>query len=180
MEEPLDEAYLTWLYGQFSNPRSRSQTKTYWDLARQLYKKEFVWIVPNDDNRVADGRDLRREFVESCGIADVDEAWLHLGCSFLEMMVALTRRLEFTTDIPARDWFWIMAENLGLTNYTDSNFQSDDQEEIDEILDRVIWRTYHPNGRGGLFPLLHPKEDQRDVEIWYQFNAFIDENEDKY
>lgn len=178
IEVPLDEAYLTWLYSQFADTRLKSPTKTYWTLATQLFKKEFVWIVPNDDNRVEDGKDLRHEFLESCEHADVDDGWLHLGCSMLEMLVALSRRLEFATDIPPAEWFWHMLKNVGLDSFTDSSFQNgEDAGIVDEICDRIIWRTYHPNGRGGLFPLLYPKDDQRGVEIWYQFNAYIDEHD---
>jgi hypothetical protein len=30
---------------------------------------------------------------------------------------------------------------------------------------------------GGFFPLTHPNDDQRKVEIWYQMNAYLDELE---
>jgi hypothetical protein len=64
-----------------------------------------------------------------------------------------------------------MLENLDLCQYNDRVNLPEDK--IEETLDRVIWRTYNFNGRGGIFPLRRPRQDQRDVELWYQLNAYI-------
>lgn len=64
MDGPLDEQYLKWLYRQVASSKYRNPARTYWSLLRQLYTTEFVWTVPNDDNRVEDGRDLRYEFLK--------------------------------------------------------------------------------------------------------------------
>lgn len=170
MTEPLDERYFKWLYGQVD---TILDGPSYWDITRLLYKKEFVWTVPNDDNRAEDGRELRREFVIVNRIYNrVDESWLMLGCSMLELLIALSRRLEFELDDTGADtWFWILMSNIGLHNCSDDHpFRA---EMVDEILDRVIWRNYDPSGRGGLFPLKQPKENQRKVEIWYQMSAYL-------
>jgi hypothetical protein len=45
---------------------------------------------------------------------------------------------------------------------------------VDEILERVIGRTYRPDGRGGFFPLRYAEKDQREVELWYQLNAYVE------
>jgi hypothetical protein len=47
------------------------------------------------------------------------------------------------------------------------------EKEIDDILTRLIERTYKPNGEGGFFPLPQTDEDQTKVEIWYQMSAYI-------
>lgn len=177
MSKPLDELYLEWLYSQVGSVRIRTRSKTYWSLLRQLYIKEFVWIIPNDDNRVEDGRDLRIKFLEQCGLEDVDPDWMGLGCSFLEMLIGLAKRLSFEDGRGVAFWFWQLIENLKLDYLNDALFEDDDVEVVDEVLNTVIWRTYHYNGNGGLFPLRYPEEDQRDVEIWYQLNAYILERE---
>ncbi len=46
---------------------------------------------------------------------------------------------------------------------------------IEEIIHNFVWRTYDSTGYGGLFPLDDPKEDQRKVEIWYEFCAWVEE-----
>lgn len=173
--EPLDEQYFRWLYGQVSDVRLRNPSRTYWSLLKLLHTKEFVWIIPNDDNRLEDGRQLRYEFLDAEGIEEVDPHWLDLGCSMLEMLIALSLHLEFEDDSrSAQQWFWQMLQNLDIHKCTDRHQWS--EEDVDEILDNVIWRTYKPNGRGGLFPLKHAHDDQRDVELWYQFNAYLLEN----
>jgi hypothetical protein len=96
VNEPFDELYLHWLYGQFGSVNVQSKSRTYWGLARLLYKKEFVWLVPNDDNRRDDGKDLRWEFMNDTGEEPGDE-WLSLECSMLEMLIGLSRRLSFET-----------------------------------------------------------------------------------
>ena len=174
MDEPLDEKYLTWLYSKVGATEVTSPKRTYWSLFRYLYQKEFVWTIPNDDNRMEDGRDLRYEFLEDARVTDPDPDWMDMGCSILELLVALARRLEFEDGKPARNWFWHLLDNLGLDKQTDARF---DQIYTEDVIDVFIWRNYESNGRGGLFPLKHPKEDQRGVEIWYQLNAYILERE---
>lgn len=170
MEDPLDELYFTWLYTQVWDIKRRDPAKTYWSLLRQLFKTEFVWIVPNDDNRVEDGRDLRHEFLAENGVTEVDPSWMDLGCSFFEMLIGLSRRLAFEAEGEPRGWFWHMLENSELADHTDKNY---DEGVVTDIVAGIIWRTYHYNGAGGLFPLDHPERDQRDVELWYQFNAYL-------
>lgn len=171
MARPLDELYFEWLYSQVGSVRVRNPTRTYWSLLRQLFTKEFVWIIPNDDNRIEDGRDLRVEFLDISGIDDVDPGWMELGCSFFEMMIGLSRRLSFIAEGDPRDWFWHLMDNLGLRSFNDD--KGIDIEVVDEILNTVIWRTYSEDGQGGLFPLRNAREDQREVEIWYQQSAYI-------
>jgi hypothetical protein len=177
MNQTLDELYLTWLYGQIGSVKLRDRSRTYWSLARQLYTKEFVWIVPNDDNRVEDGKALRGEFVEEHDLEILDSAWMGLGCSVLEMLIAFSRACAFQDDGEPRTWFWLMVENIDLKQFSDNNYGGQSIKEIDDILDRVIWRTFQFSGEGGLFPLDHPDRDQRKVEIWYQFSAYFIEKD---
>lgn len=167
----LDEQYFDWLYDKLSSGPDAHPSKTYFKLLELLFFKEFVWFVPNDDNRAEDGRILRREFMEECGVTKVEKDWLWLGCSMLELLFGLARRLSFDTEWEPTAWFWVLIRNLGLDKYSDDRPLP--KEAIDEILDTVIWRTYEPDGRGGLFPLRNADEDQRDVELWYQLNAYL-------
>lgn len=171
MAEPLDEAYLKWLYSQVAGPRIKNPSRTYWRLFRQLYKTEFVWIVPNDDNRVEDGKELRPEFMRARA-RDADQEWLDLGCSFLEMLIALSRRVSFEHGYDtAEHWFWVLLKNVGLDKCNDASNIS--EQKISEIVNRVIYRTYDGKGNGGLFPHKHTSKDQRKVELWYQFNGYL-------
>lgn len=170
MTEALDDQYLSWLYSQVGDVRVRNKSRTYWDLLTQLYSKQFVWLVPNDDNRVQDGLDLRYEWSLETGITP-DSKWLDEGCSFLEMLIALSRRLAFEGQGHPPVWFWHLIGNLGLQDCTDRSKYN--QGWVDAVVNNVILRTYEPNGRGGLFPMRYPKHDQREVEIWYQMNEYL-------
>jgi hypothetical protein len=167
----LDDLYLGWLYDQ-TGLNKRGRYRTYYKLIRQMHSKEFVWVPQRDSSRAEDGKELRWEFVRSAGIPKVQAAWLYEPCTVLEMVVALARRLAFLTDGEARAWFSQLLFNLGATDYNDLNFDGYIQA-IDEKLERLVWRTYQPNGEGGLFPLHYPASDQRSVEIWEQMNAWL-------
>lgn len=175
MAKPLDELYFVWLYAQVGTVRQRKSKNTYWNLLRLLYTKEFVWWVPNDDNRAQDGRELRTEFLLEERITPSNEQWEALGCDLFELLVALSRRLSFITGEESRTWFWIMIENLGLYQYNDR--VDIPKDRVEEILEGLIYRTYDPDGNGGLFPLRNPTVDQRQVELWYQASAYIAEHE---
>lgn len=175
MNEPLDELYLRWLYSQIGSVKTRDASKTYWGLAKLLLTKEFVWIIPNDDNRVEDGKDLRLEFLRAEGITEIDPCWMELGCSMLEMMIGLSRRLSFEAGGEPREWFFELIDNLGLYDLTDSRAIS--KRKVEQVLDQLIWRNYDPDGTGGMFPLRYADRDQRDVEIWYQMQAYLIERE---
>lgn len=172
--QPLDELYLIWLYGEIGDATIRPGRRTHWNLARKLFTTEFVWFVPNDDNRAEDGRELRLEFLYDAEIPELDPDWYGMGCSYLELLVALSRRLAFETDGNASDWFWHMIRNLELIQYNDSYKGSFDF--LEEVTDRITFRTYEANGQGGLFPLRHADKDQTKTEIWYQLSAYLIEN----
>lgn len=170
MKQSLDEAYYHWLCEQVAVVE-HNPSRTHARMLRILYTKEFVWFVPNDDNRLADGRDLRYEFINQSRYRNVKIDDIHDGCSMLELLIGLARRLSFEAEGEPRGWFWQLIENLDLEKYNDNTRLP--ERAIDDILDQVIFRTYHRSGQGGLFPLQRPHEDQREVELWYQLCAYI-------
>lgn len=173
MSAYLDALYFGWLYDQVCSDKGDDPSETYGELFHILYTKEYVWLIPNDDNRAEDGKDLRYIFLFEEGLDDSrrDTHWMNLNCSMLEFFIALAKRMEFETDVDATDWFWHFLDNLDLNHLNDG--ANIDHDEVEMILDRVIWRTYEYNGGGGLFPLRYPERDQREVEIWYQLSDYI-------
>lgn len=166
----LDDQYFAWLCGQVMDVRTRKGTGTYWNLLRQLFSTEFTWFVPNDDCRAEDGRELRDEWA-SLEDVRVDPNWATLGCSFLEMLIGLARRLEFQTEYDLEYWFWHLLTNLRLLGFNDRSKYS--TEEVNDRTSMVMQRTYDRNGLGGLFPLRCTTKDQRKVELWDQLNAYL-------
>lgn len=171
MTPPLDELYFVWLYSQVANPDKKNPSLTYWRTLKTMHCTEFVWTVPNDDNRLEDGKDLRYEFVDQSGLMDVDPGWIRLGCSMLELLIGLSRRLSFEAGGESRDWFWDMMRNLDFDSFTDKHPAP--EGHVEGVLERIIWRTYDADGRRGIFPLNNPTQDQRHVELWYQLNAYV-------
>lgn len=171
--EPLDERYLTWLYSQVSDAKTKVRSKTYWSLFRQMHKTIFVSIVPHDENRIADGKDLRYEFLAERQEEQGDLTFTRSPCSMLELLIVLARGLAFEMDEDVDVWFWHLIEVLELEEFNDRVYDDHIAETVEKTLDRVIWRKYRPDGRGGLFPLEHAHQDQRDVELWYQLNAYL-------
>jgi hypothetical protein len=157
-------AYFEWLVGQVELNKGRVVDKTYWMLFDLLHSKEFVWIVANDDNRIEDGCALRHEF----GIK------LRDGCSVLEVLIGLSRRVAFEAGGDERRWAWVLLENLGLHRMSDQ-LSPRKIRQVEDILDALIFRNYFEDGRGGFFPLAWPDQDQTKVEIWYQLNAYVSE-----
>ncbi len=170
MTEPIEEAYFNWLCAKLISPHAN----TYRDLFRILHKTEFAWVVPGDRNRQEDGVELRLYFLNETGY-EKDELWYNELCSVLEVFISFASRASFQTEAPVANWFWIFIENLNLNEYR--RVSQKDIPVIEEILYTFVWRTYPENGLGGLFPLYAPRQDQREVEIWYQFCAWVDEKE---
>lgn len=175
--DSLDRLYLDWLYSQVGSVKDRNRRRTYWSLLGQLFTTQFVWFVPNDDNRAAAGRYLRQEFLAQAGVKPADTDWMGAPCSVLEMMIALSRELAFEAySGEPREWFWHLIDNLQI-RFCDSEWTAKVQAFVNDVMNRLIFRTYGPDGRGGLFPLNKADRDQRNVEIWYQLNAYLLERE---
>lgn len=168
---PNENLYFEWLISQIEFPRTFK--KTFDGLLVRLHDTEFVWIVPGDDNRVQDARDLRLDFRRHF-IGNTSHIEFPEYVSILEVMIAVSRLLEFVAGGEAFGWAWRLIDNLGLNRYYDP-LTDNKIAKIDEILETLVWRTYDRSGRGGFFPLLFPKEDQAKVEIWYQLNAYVNE-----
>lgn len=168
MTEPIEEAYFNWLCAKVKDRHDSN----YVTLLEILYKTEFTWIIPGDRNRLADGIELRTYFLNESGL-EKDPVWFEELCSVFEVLIAFAMRAAFQIDNGISDCFWMFIENLNLIDYR--YVDESDLPVIQEILYNFIWRTYDENGYGGLFPLDNADKDQRNVEIWYQFCAWVDE-----
>jgi hypothetical protein len=189
-DHPLTEDYLQWLVPQLRDEEDRLShpEREFWGLGRIMYEKEFRWHVPNDGNRLMDGLELRREFCDDHRVrmsarrrepfqSFLDKENPNPPCSFLEVLIALSRRYTFTAGGKnAPGWAWILLSNLNLHRMYDPLTRGKARRARD-ILDVCIKRDYAPDGQGGFFPLENPLEDQTQVEIWYQMAAYVMEKE---
>jgi len=173
MSDPLVERYFRWLVPQIRGNERNDSGQSYNDLARILFSKEFVSIVNYDENRMADGRQLRRDFCHARRLPINTLDWIE-STAFLEVLVGLSRHLEFQAGGDAHGWAWQLICNLELHKFSDP-LSPRKSKQAEEILETCIQRTYTPDGQGGFFPLAWPIEDQRAVELWYQMAAYVDE-----
>ena len=172
MGEPIDEIYFKWLCAKIINSLSCSHKDI--DLLLNLHKTEFIWTISGDDNRAIDGQYLRMEFLGKTKLVP-EEHFLNYTCSVLEMLIAFSRRASFQTDDPESEWFWLMIDNLGLRELEGTD--KENETDFYEIIDTFVWREYSSHGHGGLFPLRSSDNDQKTIEILYQFFEYLNEKE---
>lgn len=179
MQDFIYNEYFNWLYDLVCKRRGSRQL-SYRKLLIRLHDIDFIYSIPNDQNRAEDGVDLRRRFIITHDYEDSYELIMDIldrPCTVLEMMVALAIRCEeWIMDDPTRgdrtsQWFWTMVVNLGLGAMSDSRF---DKDLVDEAIYRFLDREYEPNGKGGLFTVKRYRRDMRTVEIWDQLNWYLD------
>lgn len=173
------EDYYTWLLESIDE-HFPGDISNYSILFEKLFNTEFYAVINKDENRIADGLQLRNIYSDMIGehlyylISELPK-----GCSIFEMMIALARRWDedvmFDPDKGNRTgiWFYIMLENLGLDIYDDYYY---DEDIVDEILRNLLNRRYRKDGRGGLFYTKNDRIDMRKIEIWYQINLFFNED----
>ena len=181
MSKSLDiliNRYFEWLCSIVCDDR-KSEYISFRKLLMRLHDIEFRYSIPMDQNRAEDGIDLRYRFAlrhNECS-PEIIMNVLDGPCSVLEMMIALAIRCEENImDDPHRgdrtgQWFWGMIVNLGLGAMTDKIF---DKQVVDNAIQRLLDRTYEPNGKGGLFTIYKCPKDLRMVEIWYQLSWYLD------
>lgn len=166
------EDYIRWLEAQLRDEHS-NWDHSYEGVTITMFNKPFVQIIAMDDNRMADGMDLRVDYARLEHIRPT--LMPNLGpCSFLEVLIALSRRLAFIGGGQAPGWAWHLMTNLELDLMVDPLTRSKERK-VQRIMDTVINRTYSPDGTGGFFPLVRAEDDQTQVEIWYQMNTYIQE-----
>jgi hypothetical protein len=165
MTKEFAERYFIWLTSQVN---LGTNVNSYEGLFRRFHSRAFYWEVPNDDNRIGDALELRREFWGPGNLIPRD------GVSIFEVIIALSRRLAFQAGGDQELWAWQLFQNLGLGRMFDP-LTLRNERKIDDTIETLMFRTYGPDGKGGFFPLSHPKEDQAKIEIWYQMSAYINE-----
>lgn len=196
----LNELYFDYLYSRFGHHYKTSEID-YKILFKTLHKMEYYWVLPHDENRASDAYTLRHEFYDEFitseyfnfrPLDEIDDAVLQSipsfdevfsgSCTVLEVLCALASRFE--SEIAHDDnfgnretqWLWEMFDNLGFCKYVDRKITDQDIAVVKAKIQKVLDRTYQPDGRGGFFPRTNPYlPDQRDLELWYQISGYFSE-----
>jgi len=164
--EMISNAYHNWLIEQVDMLRSNRKR-----LEQKLMNTEYVPLLERDENRAADGEDLKYRFAYENGYEyyEVEDA-IGCGCSMLEMMVALCLRCQDYISAcegdrtVARELFNEQLSSMGLARYTDRNY---DEERVSELLARFM------DGYGNLFG--GESDRPRTTELWTQAMHRLDE-----
>lgn len=174
MKDRKTKEYTYWLMSLVSKC---SVAVTYTKLFERLFEEEFVSSIARDANRASDGVSLRDRYAREMGKnANMGDR----PCNLLEMMVALSYRcedsimLDPTVGENADRWFWLMLANLRLNAMKNEEY---DPDYVDYVLYRFAHRQYDADGVGGLFVVKDKTKDMRDLEIWYQMCAYLNELE---
>lgn len=176
----LRREYFNWMC---SLVISDDDTLSHRKLLKFLHSHEFVYVLYDDANRACDGIDFRYKFGYENGYnrEDIEEYLDGPPCSILEMMIALSFRVEnqIMDDLEygnrTGQWFWNMIVSLGLGSMDDKHFN---RAYCEEVIDTFLNRQYTEHGEGGLFTVENPEYDMRTVDIWCQFMWYLDENFD--
>lgn len=179
----LEDLYYEWILTQL-DPDGVSEEVAY--IGGLLHACPFERRVGLDINRAKDGANLRKDFLNQMSDANFDphvtNDLLMLECSWFEMLVALSQRLDYIYDGGVEGRFIELISNLGLEDFlhfhtTRTEEEEDsDQREVFILTGVVNNNLIDRNGKGGIFPLKkrdHP--DQREVEIWDQQAAYFTE-----
>ncbi len=177
----VQENYFRWMVRLIFNPDYMTPNRCWMKLFRLLHEREFIYTIEMDGNRADDGIELRYRYgwERQCSLDDLERYLGTEHCSILEMMVALAHRCEESImDNSQEDrtgvWFFDMIESLGLADQDDAHFH---QRTVDAVLDDFLQHRYQADGKGGLFTIRDSRVDMRNMEIWYQMNRYLIENE---
>jgi hypothetical protein len=174
MTDKTEESYANYLKTEVQNHES-----PYYEILLDiLWQKEFYSVLPNDQNRAEDGLMLRDGvFYEG--------RELFGPCRMLEMLIALSKRMEWNIsgtgyDVDYVDLFWEFLDNLDLLIFTDSNVTEENELEIHSILLKFLERQYLSDGRGSIFPIKNWRrgvyKPQHKIELWYQMMQYLSIN----
>jgi hypothetical protein len=174
---PLHREYFNWLYNRVFAVKDVESQFSYTLVCDRMHTTIFKVLVPRDENRAADGAELRNEFLRKSNGHELDKVdVMYQDASVFEVLVGLAGRANRMMDLPEPDWFSIFLFNLSLDLYNDEYCLNRPTWRIGSKINVFNDRRYRADGGGGLFPLRRPVRDQRRVELWYQMGAYMTEN----
>lgn len=162
-EKSQDSDYFRWLVKTVKGD-------SHLELLKELYSIDYTPVFEMDKNRVYAGLSLRGYYAYETGI---DEDELVLGnCSVLELLIGLAWTIQGIYGNEISKWFWEMADNLGVSRYSDTRFS---KRSVDEHISMWLRRQYTREGVGSPFPLRHYDGDTRTIELYLQMNMYMKE-----
>lgn len=145
--------YLPWLI-------QRGCLDEYRDLASVWDEIEFVWYIPDDEDKAIQALRMRDEYEY-----ETNRSCLRQGpVSFLELFVSITDTLTAMIYQDRSAFTKSILMNLGVRNTQDALLMdSVTRASAIDSAETVMYRTYQKNGLGGLFMV--PGADLREMPI---------------
>lgn len=133
--------YTSWLI-------QRGCLENYSELASVWDELDFIWYIPEDEDRAIQALRMRDEYCYETGMPSPRQA----PASFLEVFVSITDTLTAMLYQDRESFTKSILLNMGARSYSDDGrLPSEIHEEALIIAERVMYRTYSRNGTGGLF-----------------------------
>lgn len=148
--------YTPWLI-------QRGCLENYSELASVWDELDFVWYIPEDEDKAVQALRMRDEYCYEMSIPSPRQA----PASFLEVFVSITDSLTAMLYQDREVFTKSILLNMGARSYSDDGrLPSEIHEGALEIAERVMYRTYGRNGSGGLFRI--PGEDILETPLTTQ------------
>ncbi len=165
----MDCEYLRWVFGIIDG-------EGYESMLLQLHMVDFysdIWLDENIINDVYCFRErMGRDYDGPRGKPSVFEVLVVLAVLCEERIMHDDEKGNRTAD-----WFWDIMDNLGLSRYDNTHYNSRTSEKISDIIDIFLEKDYDANGHGGgAFSCEHPMKDMRLTALWEQLNYWLNEN----
>ena len=133
--------YTSWLI-------KRGCLENYTELALVWDELDFVWYIPEDEDKAIQALRIRDEYCYETGMPSPRQA----PPSFLEVFVSITDTLTAMLYQDRKSFTKSILLNVGARSYSDDGrLPSEIRKESLCIAERVMYRTYSRNGTGGLF-----------------------------
>lgn len=133
--------YTSWLI-------QRGCLENYTELASVWDELDFVWYIPEDEDKAIQALRMRDEYCYETGAPSPRQA----PASFLEVFVSITDTLTAMLYQDRESFTKSILLNVGARSYSDDGrLPSEIHDEALIIAERVMYRTYSRNGTGGLF-----------------------------
>ena len=183
--------YMKWLVETYINNDNHMASRTL--LLQALFHTHYRPGVGNDANRGGDGEQLREVYFSNRHLNEdelvIKNALDGLGePNMLEVMIGICLRLEdmtrsFVPDNSPSYWTMRLLDNLNLWTLTDDIYTKINGSQIVyDTMETLLNREYDSFGHGSFFPMRdtkrNRKRDYRNIEIWYQMQAWVGENVD--
>ena len=181
-------SYVEWLESfTIDETVDDSRRPLYSKLLNCLWHISFEPSIGNDDDRAADGLDLRKRYydilIQDMGVSIHGRASRDLvkmlgDCRVLEMLVGLSMQMyDLMQDLGMYNsvsrWFWEIMKSVGFDALDDATW-IDGRDDM--MVEEVVSHIMHGDGvrsrtdwAGGWFGI----DGWQNMEIWYQMHAYL-------